>query len=154
MTFSRHIGYSLLAGLSFLIVLGPLLTRLDPFMAIVLSLGLLGGVLWALKSIEDPFWVALPLCLSAFLGGIFTEVFELTLPITPFQLMFILAIGLWSIHRTIKAHRLTLLGLEWPVAALVALACFSMLYSVNVEDGLLRFFECHSILYSFSTYTK
>ena len=138
MTFSRPIGYSLLAGLSFLVVLGPLLTRLDPFVAIVLSLGLLGGVLWALKSIEDPFWVALPLCLSAFLGGIFTEVFELTLPITPFQLMFILAIGLWTIHRTIKAHRLTLLGLEWPVAALVALACFSMLYSVNVEEGLLR----------------
>lgn len=138
MTFSRPIGYSLLAGLSFLVVLGPLLTRLDPFVAIVFSLGLLGGVLWALKSIEEPFWVALPLCLSAFLGGIFTEVFELTLPITPFQLMFILAMGLWSIHRTIKGQRLSLLGLEWPVVALVALACFSMYYSVNVEEGLLR----------------
>ena len=138
MTLSRPIGISLAAGLAFLVFLAPLLTRFDPFVAIMVLIGLPAALVWALKSVEDPFWVALPLCLSAFLGGIFAEVFELTLPITPFQIMFILAIGLWSIHRSITSNRLTLLGIEWPVVALVALACFSMLFSTNVEEGLLR----------------
>jgi O-antigen ligase len=128
----------LAAGLAFLVFLAPLLTRFDPFVATLVLIGLPAAFVWALKSVEDPFWVALPLCLSAFLGGIFAEVFELTLPITPFQIMFILAIGLWSIHRSITSNRLTLLGIEWPVVALVALACFSMLFSTNVEEGLLR----------------
>jgi hypothetical protein len=136
-TLSRPIGFSLAAGLAFLVFLAPLLTRFDPFVAIMVLIGLPAALVWALKSVEDPFWVALPLCLSAFLGGIFAEVFELTLPITPFQIMFILAIGLWSIHRSITSNRLTLLGIEWPVVALVALACFSMLFSTNVEEGFV-----------------
>ena len=138
MTLSRRIGSSLVVGVAFLMALLPLLTRFDPIVAILLLIALPAGLFWGLKSIEDPFWVALPLCLSAFLGGIFAEVFELALPITPFQIMFVLAIGLWSIHRSITANRLTLLGIEWPVAAWVALACLSMLFSTNVEDGLLR----------------
>lgn len=138
MTLIRPIGLSLVAGVAFLLALLPLLTRFDPLVAILVLIALPAGLIWGLKSIDDPFWVALPLCLSAFLGGIFAEVFELALPITPFQIMFVLAIGLWSIHRSITAHRLTLLGIEWPVAALVALACLSMLFSTNVEEGLLR----------------
>ena len=67
MTLSRRIGSSLVVGVAFLMALLPLLTRFDPIVAILLLIALPAGLFWGLKSIEDPFWVALPLCLSAFL---------------------------------------------------------------------------------------
>ena len=90
-----------------------------------------------------PFWAALPVVVAIWLGGIFYLAKGASIPVTPFQLLFLPAFGLWVVLALVRRDStIRVTGLEGWTLLFVADIFLMLMFSGRPEYSLLNAIRC------------
>lgn len=90
-------------------------------------------------AVRRPFWAALPVVVAIWLGGIFYLAEGASIPVTPFQLLFLPAFGLWVILTLVRRDTtIRVTGLEGWTLLFVADIFLMLIFSGRPDYSLLN----------------